>query len=229
MSAVLGFMVMTAVVTAQKGRAMAPIDPEQKARVDYGSWDEQEKIKELSAAVAKLEKDKTALQTALSSKNESSKVLNEQLQDLKMFGVLTDLEGPGLVVTLKDGPKPASPITPQQFLIDQDLLRVLNELWIAGAEAISVNGVRVTARSNFRCGGPDVVVDGQAFRKPIIIEAIGKPDVLKGALALPGGPVENLQKMDSSMATIQTAKLLRLAAYNGSTEFKLGKLPRVKR
>lgn len=221
---------MTAVVTAQRTRSIVPVDVDQDKRLKDGSWDQQEKIKELSDEVTKLQKDKTALQTALSSRNDSSKVLNDQLQDLKMFAGLTEMEGPGVVVTLRDAP-PQRDGLPSLFrtVHDEDVLSVLNELWIAGTEAMAVNGVRVSARSSFRCIGPVILVDSQRFATPVVIEAIGKTDVLKGGLSLPGGPIEALQKVDPNMASVESAKWLRLPAYNGPTEFKLGKLPKVKK
>ena len=103
MSAVLGFMMMTAVVTARKGRTTDPVDPEQQRRLDEGSWDQREEIKRLTDEVSKLQQSKTVLETALSGKNVTSRVLNEQLQELKMFALLTEIEGPGVIVTLRDG------------------------------------------------------------------------------------------------------------------------------
>lgn len=229
MSAVLGFMVMTAIVTAQRSKAITPLDADQERRGKVGSWDQQEKIRELSDQVTKLEKDKTALQTALSSKNDSSKVLNDQLQDMKTFAALTDIEGPGVVVTLRDAPQQTNLINLARTIHDEDVLSVLNELWIAGAEAMAVNGVRVSARSSFRCIGPVILVDGQRFATPVVIEAIGKTETLRGGLALPGGPIEALQRTDPSMASVEAAKWLRLPAYNGSTELKVGRVPKVKK
>lgn len=229
MSAVLGFMVMTAIVTAQKSKAAAPADSEQKARIGNGPWDQQEKIRDLNDEVSKLQKDKTALQTALSSKNDSSKVLNDQLQDLKMFAGLTEIEGPGVIVTLRDAPQRDGLLNLLRTVHDEDVLSVLNELWISGAEAISVNSIRVSARSSFRCIGPVILVDSQRVPAPVVIEAIGKTDVLKADLLLPGGPIEEMQKVDPSMATVAPARYLKLPAFSGATEFKLGKLPKVKK
>ena len=225
MSAVLGFMMMTAVVTARKGRTTDPVDPEQQRRLDEGSWDQREEIKRLTDEVSKLQQSKTVLETALSGKNVTSRVLNEQLQELKMFALLTEIEGPGVIVTLRDGVQKEGQFDDRKVLIDEDVLRIINELWNSAAEAIAVNGVRISARSNIRVTNSDVVVDGQESPKPIVIEAVGN-DVVRKGLALPGGPVEMLQRQDPFMAKVENALHLKLPAYNGPTEFKIGKLPK---
>ena len=226
MSTVLGFMVMTAIVTAQRRSSVGVVD-DTKGTKSTPVFDQQEKISELKDAVAKLQKDKTKLQTALASTNDSGKVLNDQLQDLKMFAGLTEIEGPGVIVTLRDAPKANSLPNLVRTIHDEDVLSVLNELWIAGAEAVSVNAVRVSSRTGIRCIGPTILVDKEPFATPVLIQAIGKTAALQSALMAPLGPIDALQKVDPVMATVEPARYLRLPAYNGSTEFKLGKLPKV--
>ena len=102
--------------------------------------------------------------------------------------------GPGLVVTLDDAPADASagdePLrggTPVDGRVqDRDLQDVVNALWAAGAEAVSINGIRLTALTAIRSAGDTVLVDFRLLSPPYRVEAIGEPARLE--LALLDGP-----------------------------------------
>ncbi|MCL9797570.1 DUF881 domain-containing protein, partial [Frankia sp. AgKG'84/4] len=61
---------------------------------------------------------------------------------------------------------------------DHDLADLVNVLWIAGAEAIAVNGVRLTALSAIRSAGDVVLVGFVAVLAPYVVEAVGDPAAL---------------------------------------------------
>ena len=62
---------------------------------------------------------------------------------------------------------------------DDDLLRVINELRAAGAEAIAINGERIVAMSEIRCAGPTLSVNNNRSAPPYEIKAIGNPNNLE--------------------------------------------------
>ena len=78
------------------------------------------------------------------------------------------MSGPGVVLTINDNPTDANGI-----LIDQDLRHVVNGLWLAGAEAIAINGYRLSARTAIRQAGSAITVDYRSMTTPYRIEAIG--------------------------------------------------------
>ncbi|MBQ1249641.1 MAG: DUF881 domain-containing protein, partial [Selenomonadales bacterium] len=83
---------------------------------------------------------------------------------------------------------------PNLYVIhDDDLLKVINELRAAGAEAISVNGQRLIATSEIRCAGPTLSVNNTRYTPPYEILAIGDPKTLDNALKMRGGIVETLR------------------------------------
>jgi uncharacterized protein YlxW (UPF0749 family) len=98
------------------------------------------------------------------------------------------VSGPGMTVTLREPPKPtASPdpgrggttsIDVTHILTDRDVRSVVNELWHDGAEAISVNDVRLTPTSAIRFAGEAVLVDFQPITSPYRIRALGNSDDL---------------------------------------------------
>jgi uncharacterized protein YlxW (UPF0749 family) len=100
--------------------------------------------------------------------------------------------GPGLTVTLKDPTASASvapngsranEIAGNQVITDRDVRSVVNELWADGAEAIAVNGIRLTPTSAIRFAGDAVLVDYQPISSPYTIDAIGNADNLATGFA----------------------------------------------
>lgn len=77
--------------------------------------------------------------------------------------------GPGLRVTLDDAASGANRI------LDRDLQATVNALWAAGAEAIAVDGQRMTAQSAIRQAGDAVLVNFEPVTAPYDVEAVGDP------------------------------------------------------
>ena len=76
-----------------------------------------------------------------------------------------------------------------------DLLQIVNDLKAAGAEAISVSGQRVISMTEVRCSGPIIKINGVGIASPFEVQAVGDPEVLESALALPGGIKGQLEMM----------------------------------
>lgn len=99
----------------------------------------------------------------------------------------TGVAGPGLRVVLSDADPGSGEATASQRVQDIDLQVVVNGLWLAGAEAIAINGHRLTATSAVRSAGSAVLVDMQALTSPYTVEAIGDArsmqSILGGSLA----------------------------------------------
>lgn len=92
--------------------------------------------------------------------------------------------GPGLRIVLSDAPT-SDPDTqdPDDRVQDIDLQVLVNGLWAAGAEAVAVNGERLTATSAIRSAGDAVLVDMVALSSPYTVEAIGNAGRLQADLA----------------------------------------------
>jgi uncharacterized protein YlxW (UPF0749 family) len=101
---------------------------------------------------------------------------------------LVAVSGPGLTVTLREPSAPSATPTPGRggsgsiaathILTDRDVRSVVNELWRDGAEAISVNDVRLTPTSAIRFAGEAVLVDFQPITSPYEVRALGNADEL---------------------------------------------------
>ena len=93
--------------------------------------------------------------------------------------------GPGVAVTLRDAPLDVQPAGVDEELLivhQQDIQAVVNALWSGGAEAMTIQGQRVTSRTGIKCVGNTVVVHGVPYAPPYVIVAIGGADELEAAL-----------------------------------------------
>jgi hypothetical protein len=151
---------------------------------------------------------------------------SKELQDAKILAGITAVEGPGVIVTLRDSPKrPLKGRRPEiqanYTVHDSDVRNIVNELFAAGAEAVSVNGQRIVATSSIRCVGPVMLVNSVHISMPIEIKAIGNADVLGKALTPRGGVAGNLQLLD--MLQVKKQASLTVPAYKGTTRFNLAR------
>jgi uncharacterized protein YlxW (UPF0749 family) len=222
MSLVLGFMISTSVYNNQKRTISS--DANQRDRIASFGGDAEVKILQQQQEIAKLQQKISKLETSVASDSKQAKVLYDSLQDLKASAGLTAISGPGVVVTLKDKKDPGIDAPLEEFIIhDRDVLKVVNELWASGAEAIVVNDIRIGLRSNFRCVGPTILVDTERIGTPVIIRAIGDGPRLASSIQMPGGIYDELRQTSEAMIKVETAQNMTLPPFNGPLGFKLGK------
>ena len=129
----------------------------------------------------------TAQAAALSQQSQTG--LAAELSKLELAAGTVPVTGPGLVLTVDDAPTQADPVAPdanprtvtgpdQGKVIARDLQIIVNGLWDAGAEAISINGHRLTSRAAIRSAGAAILVDYRPLTRPYVITAIGDPGSL---------------------------------------------------
>lgn len=201
---------MRAIQNAEKTR-LADVKDEaelERKRVQDRLAAEREQ-RELKAELATL-KSKFKAGTTISEKN--AKLFSGQIKSLEMVSGLTAVAGPGVRVDVRDNPTVAggdiSNFAPG-LVHDFDLLQIVNELRAASAEAISVNGMRITAYTPIRCVGPVIHINWQPAASPFVIEAIGDPGTLESALLMPGGILANLK--DESRGPALPIKVTRVS------------------
>lgn len=128
-------------------------------------------------------------ENAASSKSEMTKEIIKKLEDTRILTGSVDVEGEGVIVY----------ITPQKEIFgnnnvtntmikDYDIIKVINELNSADAEAVAVNDIRITSRTGIRNASNYITIDQERISpsKRIVIKAIGNRVKLKKALDFPG-------------------------------------------
>ncbi|HWL35220.1 MAG TPA: DUF881 domain-containing protein [Frankiaceae bacterium] len=101
--------------------------------------------------------------------------------------------GPGVQLTIKD---------PEHAVTADVLLDTMQELRDAGAEAMQVNGVRLTASSFFTDAGAGVLADAKPLRAPYVFLAIGDPHTLADAMEIPGGVIDSVSARSGASTEI---------------------------
>lgn len=113
--------------------------------------------------------------------------LSGRLSSLSLATGATAATGPGLTVTLDDareqggGSADGDPRTQSEAdegrVLSKDLQLVTNGLWEAGAEAVAINGQRLTSRSAIRFAGEAILVNFRPLTRPYVITAVGSPEL----------------------------------------------------
>src|SRR6195952_1878787 len=107
----------------------------------------------------------------------------QTVQQLENLGGLTPVSGPGLTVVI-DGSTDSSGAG---VILDRDIQLLVNAMWSAGAEAVSVGGVRLRTTSAIRQAGNAILVDNRPVFWPLTIQAIREPAPLHGRFVGTGG------------------------------------------
>jgi uncharacterized protein YlxW (UPF0749 family) len=114
--------------------------------------------------------------------------LNERLEQARIAAGLIPLTGTGIVIQLEDSKQPVPPDgSESDYLVgSRDIRVVVEELWGAGAEAIAVNGERITPTSAIIDVGTSLLINSAYLTPPYQITALGPPDLYDRLSASPG-------------------------------------------
>lgn len=178
-------------------------------------------LDQLRASVAKGRQDALRLTT-------SGSELAARLANLETATGAGPVVGPAVVVRIEDAPTNdsaaadgdprAGDANRQGRVSDRDLQTIANELWAAGAEAIAINGQRLTALSAIRSAGEAVLVDFRPLSPPYDVVAVGDASSVQAAFAEGfGGSYLQVLKGYGITYSIDTKKRVRLPASGGLT------------
>jgi uncharacterized protein YlxW (UPF0749 family) len=204
------FVVLIVVAAAQTSRN-APTAARQRrelvgqvdaARVELSRT--RGRIRDLQRETARLERKQLA-------SDSSAKGLLARIRGLGAEAGTVAVTGPGVRVVADDAPHATSA---RNKVLDSDLQRLANGLWEAGAEAIAINGQRLTNLSAIRLAGSAITVNNRSLRRPYVVTAIGDPDTLPARFAetTSGQAWLDLQREVGLQLSIRTADSLRLPA-----------------
>ena len=131
----------------------------------------------------------------INGNEESSKLVDEELNESNLLVGKADVYGPGVIVTLTN--------TNDFQYIAEDLLDLVNELRYAGAEAISINGIRILANTDIvdLFDYSVIGINLQRVQSPYIVKAIGDKDYISSVLNLKGsGFIDRYNKLGRSVS-----------------------------
>jgi uncharacterized protein YlxW (UPF0749 family) len=172
MLALFGLLVTTAAVqTARNATATQSGHEELVTQIKARSA----KVEAQRARANALRQEIDRLQSSYLQATAEGRALSSRLSKLGILTGAAPVTGPGVRVVVDDAPDAASA---KQRVLDSDLQKLVNALWSAGAEAISVNGQRLTNLSAIRHAGGAITVNFRSVSRPYVVLAIGNPNQL---------------------------------------------------
>lgn len=181
-------------------------------QTELANW--KSKYEEIQKKYEETYKTLTKYKEETDSDAKVKKNLEEELENLQMILGKTDVQGKGIIVTIKEGNDSENKID------NENLLVIVNYLRDAGADAISINGQRIVNQTDFAEIRPGYIkVNSQRVTSPYEIKAIGDPDYLKSALIGTGGYQEELQAWGHSVE-IEEKNKIEIPKYNGEMSTK---------
>lgn len=176
---------------------------------------------ELARTAAGLRREVDNRRTTGLARDAAGRAQASALAAVQLAAAETAVTGPGVVVTLDDRPDGAPTggldrggQLGEGRVQDRDLQVLVNGLWAAGAEAISVNDLRLTVRTAIRSAGEAVLVDFRPISPPYVVRAIGRPGRLEPVFtdSEPGRRVATNATVNGLVLQIRSEDALRLPA-----------------
>jgi uncharacterized protein YlxW (UPF0749 family) len=173
---VLGVLVTAAVVQERGREERLPTQADLVSLIDR----RRAATRELSAELTEVSERLAAAQADRAAGSDEVAEVVARVERLRPTAGLGPMEGPGLVVELRDSaevPRTRGEVLDLRIQ-DVDIQLVVNALWAAGARAVAVNGRRITATTAIREAGGRVHVNLRPVSSPYRITALGDPDAL---------------------------------------------------
>lgn len=140
----------------------------------------------------------------------------------KLLG-LTEVKGPGIIIKLDDNREvdvEETLVNPSLLIVHEgDLLQIINELFNAGADAISINGKRIVNTTAILCDGNIIRINDEMVGVPIEIKAIGYPERLYYALNRTQGYLD-IMKRDGVIVSTEKKEEITIPKYEGVYQYE---------
>lgn len=180
-----------------------------------------ERYDELLEETEKIDEElKIEIEKATQNNSQLEEAKNQIEKANKQIG-LAEVTGPGVIITIADSKVDSSKkANPSDLLVhDIDLLKIVNELKNAGAEAISINNQRVILTTSIICGGNIININQEKIGSPFEIKAIGLPESLAN-LERPGGYLSILKEKEIIVNFEKSTEDITIPKYSGVLKFK---------
>jgi len=215
-SVILGLMVTMLIRTTGTPETGAHFGREQELTIEKRLLEKNNEL--LKALAAELQEDIDEAGRAL---NEAETARNSEYHRIKNQAGFTDLAGQGIMVTVDDH-EAEDPAHGGNIITDTDLLKIVNDLRGADAEAIAINGQRILATSEIREVGRHINVNLVRLAPPYHIVAIGNSSALRNSLEIKYGICEDLRERGVEVGVVETEWVV-VPAFSGNLRFEYAK------
>lgn len=171
------------------------------------------KCTELETQIDEREKKIEEYKEAMASSKEASDILEQELKQAKMMLGVTEVTGDGIVIKIEDNEENA--------ITSTLLLELVNELKLAGAEAICINNQRIVNMTDIvDINNGYILVNSQKVVSPYEISVIGEQTYLESALNIKNaGFVDKYSKIGYTI-NIEKVNNITIPKYNGEMTLK---------
>lgn len=193
-----------------------------------GYEEELKKVKDEKAEVVQqlidLEKRLNEIESSKAEEDTFVSGMVEDLDKYRMFSGVVDVQGPGLLITVKD---PVADKYQEDYSViannSELLLGLVNRLKEAGAEAISINEQRISNNTEISLAGENININGTPTAPPYYIKAIGNPQTLEGAITLRGGIVYTMKMKYNLVVGTEIKEKIIIGRYTDVIKFNYAK------
>jgi uncharacterized protein YlxW (UPF0749 family) len=171
------FGLLVTVAAVQTSRHASASNASRESLIDQVNL-RREGLSQLQRELNRSESQVLALQAKANSLTTEERAARARLERLGGRTGFRAVTGPGIQVTVSSAPDSAG----TELVRDSDLTLLTDALWAAGAEAISVNGQRLTVLSAFRNVGIGILVNARPVTPPYVFDVVGDPDSMPANL-----------------------------------------------
>jgi uncharacterized protein YlxW (UPF0749 family) len=173
------FAVLVVIAAAQTSRNSVT-DENQRQQLVAQVNEARTQLRAERSRLTALQTESAQLETRQLRSDTSAQGLLDTITLLGVKAGTVPVRGPGVRMVADNAPGADSP---RSEVLDSDLQKLVNGLWGAGAEAIAVNGQRLTNLSTIRIAGGAITVNEHSLRRPYVVTAIGNRDTLPARFA----------------------------------------------
>jgi uncharacterized protein YlxW (UPF0749 family) len=177
---------------------------------------------EMQKNIDDLQSKLKAYEDAAANRSDETKAILEELENTRLLTGTKDVQGQGVVLYLTPNKNILGNDLTGGRITDQHLVYIVNELVAGGAEAISINNIRITPRTGIRISGNNIRINEENISpyERITIKAIGDKELLGGTLSFPGV----LSEFNSvSKYTWEKSDNIIINKYNQAFKFEFAK------
>ena len=186
---------------------------ETELRSELANW--KTKYEEVETKMEEQEARINEYKQEVNNDENTSKILEQEVKEAETYLGYTEIKGEGVIVTLSD--------SETHNIEPEHLLRLINELNSAGAEAISVNDERLVSASEFALiNYVRIRINERPVSAPYVVRAIGDKKYLESALTIKGGFIDEIKNDDRNAELVVDDNIV-IPAYNKELKFEYAK------
>ena len=183
---------------------------ESELRTELSSW--KSKYDEINLKYEEISKKVEEYKQQMKDNADATALIKNDIAENEKYLGYSDVEGEGLVITLEDNSK--------KEITSDDLLNLVNQLKLAGAEAISINDERVVNTTDITIvNGAFVFVNGKRLSSPYTVKVIGNQKYLDSAISIKYGYIDEITANGKTISYVPV-KSVKINKYKGDLSMK---------